>query len=285
MRTVCGVTYSIVAFDRDAGQWGVAVQSHYFAVGSVVPWAEAGVGAVATQSIAERSYGPNGLDRMRSGDSASVALAALTAEDGMEHLRQVAMVDAAGGVAVHTGANCIGEAGHVTGDGWSVQANMMTAAGVPDAMAAAYEGAAAEPLVDRLLLALDAAEAAGGDIRGRQSAAMLVVDASFSAGTPLVDVRVDDHADPLAELRRLVRVAEAYRSGDPAAGDAVMPANPELHFWRGVALAVQGDVDAARLAFERPFAAGPEWAELLRRLPASGLFPDDPALLAALLPN
>ena len=105
MRTVCGVTYSIVAFDHDAGQWGVAVQSHYFAVGSVVPWAEAGVGAVATQSIAERSYGPNGLDRMRSGDSASVALAALTAEDRMEHLRQVAMVDAAGGAAVHTGAN------------------------------------------------------------------------------------------------------------------------------------------------------------------------------------
>lgn len=277
------MTYSIVAFDRDAAQWGVAVESHYFAVGSVVPWAEAGVGAVATQSIAERSYGPKGLDRMRAGDNAAAALAALTAEDGMAHLRQVAMVDAKGDVAVHTGANCIREAGHVAGDGWSVQANMMASPGVPEAMAAAYERAGGAPLVDRLLLALDTAEAAGGDIRGRQSAAVLVVDASLPPNTPLVDVRVDDHADPLGEVRRLVRLAEAYRTGDPAAGDAVMAPNPELHFWRGVQLAAQGDVDAARVAFERPFAAGPQWAELLRRLPASGLFPDDPTLLAALL--
>ena len=277
------MTYSIVALDRDTGQLGVAVQSHFFAVGAIVPWAEAGVGAVATQAMAERSYGPNGLDRMRASESAGLALDALCEADGMAAIRQVAMVDASGGTAVHTGERCIAEAGHVTGDGWSVQANMMTGSGVPEAMATAFEAAVGAPLTDRLLAALDAAEAAGGDIRGRQSAALLIVDPDLPAGTPRVNVRVDDHPDPLVELRRLTRMADAYLSGDPEVAE--MGANPELVFWRGVTLAAGGDTDAARPLLQRAFAAGPGWSELLRRLPQAGLFPDDADLLTALLPD
>ena len=197
-------------FDRRSrpghGQLGVAVQSHYFSVGSVVGWAEPGVGVVATQSLVEISYGPRGLERMRLGDTAPEALAALVAGDDGRALRQVAIVDAAGRVATHTGERCIAEAGHVMGDGWSVQANMMRDPGVPEAMAAAFSVADGD-LTARLLAALDAAEAAGGDIRGRQSAPWSWWRPKVSPGSGLFDVRVDDHGDPLAELRRLVACA------------------------------------------------------------------------------
>ncbi len=187
-------TYSIVARDSDTGQLGVAVQSHYFSVGSVVTWAEAGVGAVATQSLSDPAYGKLGLDLMRAGKGASDTLAGLVASDSMQAVRQVAMVDAHGQVAAHTGQFAIAEAGHITGDAFSVQANMMLKNSVWPAMAEAYRGAKGE-LVDRFLVALDAAEAEGGDIRGRQSAAILIVEAK-STGRPWVDtifdLRVDD---------------------------------------------------------------------------------------------
>ena len=202
------MTYSVVARDPETGAFGVAVQSHFFSTGAVVPWVEAGVGAVATQAFSELSYGPFGLERMRNGDSAGAALHALVANDAGESTRQVAMVDNAGRAAAHTGDRCVAHAGHRTGPGWSVQANMMLKDTVPDAMAEALAGTEGT-FSDRLLAALDAAQAEGGDIRGQQSAAILISsiasDGRVAAGTVL-RLHVEDHPHPLEELRRLVRV-------------------------------------------------------------------------------
>ena len=296
------MTYSIVARDPATGALGVAVQSHYFCVGVAVPWAEASVGAVATQAMSETSYGPLGLGLMRGGKSAAEALRALVAGDAGEATRQVAMVDARGGVAAHTGARCIAEAGHRTGDGASVQANMMERATVPDAMLAAY-GTTTGDLADRMLAALDAAEAEGGDIRGRQSAAMLVVGGKSDGGpwwsTRTLELRVEDHPSPLVELRRLVTLRRAYdasdrgfemfRAGDFDGGLAEMengrrlaPDNTEIAFWMALALA-RKDVSGSRAMLAECRASEPRWAELLRRLPAAGLFPDNAALIDELL--
>ena len=274
------MTYSIVARDPDNGQLGVAVQSHFFGVRAVVPWVLSGYGAVATQAMAEISYGPLGIERLRAGESATDALAALLAADEDREVRQVAIVDATGRVAVHTGDRTIADAGHVEGDGWSVQANMMRREGVPEAMADAFTTATGD-LADRMLAALDAAEAAGGDIRGKQSAALVV-----GYGDPakpwerLIDVGVDDTTDPLGELRRLVRVRRAYL-GDESCADA-MGDNPELLFWQAIAMAAAGQPDEAKPLLARAYAAHPGWSALLERLPAAGLFPDDPDLVARL---
>ena len=205
------MTYSIVARDPNTGDLGVAVQSHWFAAGDVVMWAEPGVGAVATQALAEAAHGALGLQLMRAGKSASEALAArLAADDGRDH-RQVAMVDATGQIAAHTGSSCLREAGHRAGAGFSTQANMMMNATVWDAMAGTYERAADEDLPHRLLDALDAAEAEGGDIRGKQAAGILVVKGSSSERPwedTIVHLRVDDHPDPFKELKRLLDMAQ-----------------------------------------------------------------------------
>ena len=279
------MTYSIVARDPVSGDLGIAVQSHYFAVGPVVPWLRPGVGAVATQAMVAVGYGPKALDRLSAGESPAEALAALVAKDPQAQTRQVAVVDSTGRVATHTGERCIAEAGHRSGDGWSVQANMMTNATVPDAMAAVYTAALerGDELATRLLDALDAAEAEGGDIRGRQSAALVVV--SGDPETPpwdrLYDVRVDDAAEPLHELRRLVAVRRAYLTFD--ADHVALGGNPELRFWQAIGLAAgQQKVDEARAVLDEIYASDDRWRELLRRLPAAGTFPDDPALLAAL---
>ena len=207
------MTYSIVARDGETGELGVAVQTRSFGVGRAVPWALAGIGAVATQSITDTSYGPLALELLRAGKSADEALAALLAADRDREVRQVGIVDNQGRVAAHTGSACIAEAGHVTGSAWSAQANTMRSTDVWPAMAEAYETAVGS-LAQRLLAALEAAEAAGGDFRGRQAAAVLVVDAQ-SAGKPwderVSDLRVDDHPEPLHELRRLLLKEEAYR--------------------------------------------------------------------------
>jgi uncharacterized Ntn-hydrolase superfamily protein len=279
----------------------VAVQSHYFSVGSLVSWAEPGVGAVATQSVVEPAYGPRGLGQMRRGASAPDALRRLLADDDQEDVRQIAILDRHGRVAVHTGARCIREAGHRVADGVSAQANMMEGPTVPDAMVEAYRASAGE-LADRLVAALEAAEREGGDIRGRQSAALVVV-AARGTGRPTddrpVDLRVEDHPDPVAELRRLVDLRRTYARvevGDElaAAGDvegalaeyaaahAERPQNAELAFWHGVALAANGREQEARAPLELAFAQGEPWRELLRRLPAAGLFPEDEALLERL---
>lgn len=288
------MTYSIVARDPDTGQMGVAVQSHWFSVGSVVTWGEAGVGVVATQAFAEPSYGPLGLDLMRGGKSAAQALEALVAVDPQSARRQVAMIDVNGFVAAHTGESCIAEASHVTGENLSCQANMMLRSTVPDAMAKAFESSDGD-LTDRLLAALDAAEDEGGDIRGKQSAAVLVVKgerASHRAAGTALELRVEDHPEPLAELRRLVDVHGAYdrmNRGDAAmakndleeaaahyeAAQVAVPDNVEFTFWRAVMLANFGKVDEARAFLERTYEEPTgEWTELLRRLPACGLLPD-----------
>lgn len=294
-------TYSIVARDPATGELGVAVQSHWFSVGSIVSWAEGGVGAVATQSFVEPSYGPLGLALMRAGKSAPEALAALLAADPNRDVRQVAMIDTAGRVAAHTGARCIAAAGHATGAAFSVQANMMDNDRVWPAMKAAYEAAQGD-LADRLLAALDAAEAAGGDIRGRQSAAILVVR-PVASGKPWadrrIDLRVEDHPQPLVELRRLLTLARAYErmnrgdelateskwseaSAEYAAAAAMAPHIVELPFWHAATLAAAGRLEEARPLFADVFAREPKWRELVRRLPAAGLLPDDPKLIAAI---
>ncbi|MGD8727204.1 MAG: DUF1028 domain-containing protein [Gemmatimonadales bacterium] len=297
-------TYSIVAVDSATGEIGVAVQSHWFSVGSVVTWAEPGVGAVATQSFVQPSYGPRGLYLMRTGTSAPDALAALLRADPDSQVRQVAMIDSHGRVAAHTGSRDIQAAGHVVGVRYSVQANLMRSDAVWPAMAAAFESATGD-LATRMLAALDAAEAAGGDIRGRQSAALIVVsgDIGESPWNRVFDLRVEDHPDPLGELRRLLRVARAYKAateGDDfvAAGQidraleryreasAILPdsaTNGELIYWVAVTLADLGRVDEAIPLFARSFAQDPSWRELTTRLPAAGLLRADEATIERIL--
>ena len=298
-------TYSIVARDPETGQMGVAVQSHWFSVGQLVPWAEAGVGAVATQSFVEPSYGPLGLELMSNGKGADAVLAGLLTMDPGEAVRQVAMVDVQGRTAVHTGSRCIAAAGHVVGEGYSCQANMMEQGTVWEAMARAYEHSEGD-LAERMLVALAAAEAEGGDIRGRQSAAIVVVAGEGTGQVwrdRLFDLRVEDHPDPVGELTRLVGLQRAYNAlnaGDEfvAAGavedglaayrDALALApdeatNGEAAFWVGVSLVDAGRIDEAAPFLRRAYRQDERWAELIGRLPASGLLPDDPALIDELV--
>ncbi|HEX6089683.1 MAG TPA: DUF1028 domain-containing protein [Gemmatimonadales bacterium] len=298
-------TYSIVARDSVTGEIGVAVQSHWFSVGSIVTWAEAGVGAVATQSFVEPSYGPLGLALMRTGRSAPDALRGLIASDPDSAVRQVAMIDARGRVAAFTGARAVVAAGHHVGNGYSVQANLMEKPSVWPAMARAFETGKGD-LAERLLLALEAAEREGGDIRGRQSAAIVVVGPA-SSGRPwadrLVDLRIEDHPEPLVELRRLVTLSRLYRrmnEGDEwvtkndipkavAAYDAAIAflpdsaTNGEAVFWTGISLAAAGKEAEAAPYLARAYAVHPKWAELVPRLPAAGLLPADSALVRRLV--
>jgi uncharacterized Ntn-hydrolase superfamily protein len=292
------VTYSIVARDPDTGELGVAVQSHWFSVGSIVPWARPGVGAVATQANIEVAYGPRALDLLADGVSPSDATARLVAEDPLGHSRQVAVVDAAGRVAAHTGSSCIPYAGHVTGEGVSCQANIMASERVWPAMLEAFQAGAADPLAERLLSALDAAEAQGGDIRGRQSAAILVVPAEGEPWRTVVSLRLEDHPDPLPELRRLLNLRQAYalanqaddrlnegRHDEAAAlyqrASELAPDNHELMVWAALGAAQAGDLDAGVARIREAIALHPAWRELLARLPAE-MAPAAPAILARL---
>ena len=295
-------TFSIVARDPATGDFGVAVQSHWFQVGPHVPWAEAGVGAVATQSFVKIDYGPRGLQLMKEGKTAQEALDFLLAQDPQKDVRQVAMVDREGRVAAWTGPKCIAAAGHQTGTGYSVQANLMDKPTVWPAMARAFEAAKGD-LADRLLAALDAAQAEGGDIRGRQSAALIVVHGKAS-GEPwkdrIVDLRVDDHPEPLVELRRLLNLHRAYdemNQGDDAVAANDVPAAvrhytraselapdiAELPFWQAVSLFVAGQEEKALAIFKDVFAREDRWVRLVPRLPASGLLPEDPKKIEKIL--
>jgi len=298
-------TYSIVARDSVSGQIGVAVQSHWFSVGPIVPFAEAGVGAVATQSFVDPRYGPLGLALMRAGKSAPEALRGLLETDAQQGVRQVGMVDAFGRVAAHTGAQAIEAAGHIVGEQFSVQANIMESPQVWQDMAEAYRRADGD-LAERLLVALEAAEAAGGDLRGRQSAAIVVVRPE-SSGLPwvdrLFDLRVEDHPEPVAELRRLVTLQRAYlrmQEGDEhlaarnveAALEAYQAAmeivpdeatNGEVPFWVGITLADTGRRAEAVPLLRRAYRQDPRWAELVRRLPRAGLLPDESELVEYLI--
>lgn len=295
-------TFSIVARDPSTGEMGIAVQSHWFSVGSVVAWGEPGVGVVATQSMVEKSYGPQGLELMRIGISAPAALPALLEADDNREVRQVAMVDSQGRVAVHTGARCIACAGHIQGDGFSVQANMMLKDTVWPAMSEAYTGATGS-LAERMLAALEAAQAAGGDIRGQQSASILVVSGTADARPwegILVDLRVEDHPQPVLELKRLLGIHQAYEwmnQGDAFLAEGqveqalhayqsaakLAPDMDELPFWHALTLADLNRMDEAAPIFEAVFRGNPNWAELVKRLPAAGLLRDDPELLQRIL--
>lgn len=295
-------TYSIVARDATTGEMGVAVQSHWFAVGSLVAWAESGVGVVATQSFVDPSYGQLGLALMRAGKSAPDTLKALLAGDEGREVRQVAMLDAQGRVAAHTGAKDIPFAGHHVGNGYSVQANLMASDTVWPAMARAFESTPGD-LAARLLAALDAAQAEGGDIRGRQSAALVIVGGqpNGQAGADrLFDLRVDDHPEPLKELRRLVTLQRAYNhmnAGDLAVerkenekalaeyrrAAELVPDSAEMVYWHAVALVNMGRVDESLPLFGRVFARDDHWATLIPRLAQVGLLPDDAALLRRIL--
>ncbi len=282
----------------------MAVQSHWFSVGSVVSWAEAGVGVVATQSFAEPSYGPLGLELMRRGRSAPEALETLVRADGNRAVRQVAFVDAAGQVGVHTGEDCIREFGHAAGDGFSVQANMMERVTVWAAMDEAYRNTQGD-LPDRLLAALTAAQAEHGDIRGVQSAAMLVVEAKATGNEwddRVIDLRVEDHASPVEELSRLVQMWRAYghaeRAEELELGDdlesalqerlralEILAGHPELAFWAAVAMAGVGRLDDARRTAAIAHSRHAGWAELLRRMVADGQVELSDEAIRALLPE
>jgi uncharacterized Ntn-hydrolase superfamily protein len=278
------VTYSVVARDPDTGELGVAVQSHWFSVGPIVPWARPGVGAVATQANVNVSFGPRALDLLEQGLEPQAAVERLTNEDPDSAGRQLAVIDASGRVAAFTGESCFDHAGHVTGDGVSCQANIMASPTVWPAMLKAYETSAGS-LTMRLLAALDAAETEGGDLRGRQSAAIVVVPAEGQPWDTVVSLRVEDHPYPLVELRRLVDMHAAYLAAgeadellnqgqlDEAArryikASELSPDSLELRFWAGIGAAQLGDLDAAVFKVKQAIDAHSGWRELLERLPA-----------------
>jgi uncharacterized Ntn-hydrolase superfamily protein len=287
-------TFSIVARDSVTGEMGVAVQSHWFSVGPLVPWAEAGVGAVATQSFVDPAYGPLGLEMMRAGKTARQALAGILASDPGEAVRQVAMVDAMGHVAAHTGSKCIPAAGHIEGEQFTVEANLMLNDKVWPAMAKAYRETKGD-LAGRMLAALDAAQSVGGDIRGKQSAAILIVSGK-PTGKPWtdrkMDLRVEDNTAPLVELRRLVNIWRAYEhenNGDLAvekhdvegalreygAAEKMIPDNLEMKYWHAVALVNVGRLEESLPLFKAVFKADPNWIELTPRLPKVDLLKVD----------
>jgi uncharacterized Ntn-hydrolase superfamily protein len=289
-------TFSIVARDPNTGEMGVAVQSHWFSAGSIVSWAEAGVGAIATQSFVNASFGPEGLERLRTGQAAPQVVEELIAVDEGRAFRQLAVVDAQGNVAAYTGQKCVAEAGHYCGDNFSVQANMMLNDQVWPAMAQAFESSQ-EPLAERLVTALSAGQAAGGDIRGQQSAAILVVRGQSTGRIwkdRLIDLRVEDHPEPIKELKRLLQVFRAYEymnEGDAClekndvegalaayrTARAIQPDNLEIKFWYAVTLVNANRVSEALPMFEAIFAEDGDWSSILRRIAKVGLLQISPA--------
>ncbi|MFZ1517779.1 MAG: DUF1028 domain-containing protein [Ignavibacteriaceae bacterium] len=283
-------TYSIVARDPQTGEMGVAVQSHWFSVGSIVAWGEAGVGVVATQSFVNPSFGPRGLELLKKGMTAQEVVELLISTDEGREMRQLAIVDSKGNSFAYTGSKCISEAGHFVGDGYSVQANMMLNNTVWSAMSKAFENTKA-PLAERLVAALEAAQNEGGDIRGKQSACLLIVKGDATGNLwedRLIDLRVEDSPNPVDEIKRLLKVYRAYEHmnrGDLAIEKNDMklamdeyneamkmfPENLEMKYWTAITLANNGDVEKALPMLKEIFAVDKNWKELTKRLPAAGL--------------
>ena len=284
-------TFSIVARDERTGEMAVAVQSHWFSVGSVVSWGEGGVGVVATQSFVNKSFGLRGLEMLKQGKSPQEALDQLLSDDTGKEFRQVAILDTKGRVATHTGKNCLESAGHLNGENFSVQANMMLNDMVVPAMDKAWKEHSALPLAERMMEVLKAAQKAGGDIRGKQSAALLVVSPE-NTGKPwddrLIDLRVDDAVDPITELARLLTVSRAYEhmnKGDlyveknemAKAMDEynqamkMFPGNLEMQYWTAITLANGKEVSKASAMLQKIYKQDANWRELTKRLPKAGL--------------
>lgn len=296
-------TYSIVARDEKTGDMAVAVQSHWFSVGTVVSWAEPGVGVVATQSFANKSFGPRGLELLKQSKSPQEALDELLSDDEAAAVRQVAILDNQGRVAVHTGKQCIDYAGHQKGKNFSVQANMMKSGEVWPAMAEAFEQNVHLRLPERIIKVLEAAESKGGDMRGRQSAVLLVVKGEKSNepwNDRLIDLRVDDHENPVQELSRLLRTYRAYEymnDGDLAVEEGNMqkakelygkaeemfPQNLEMKYWHAITLANNGQIEEARQMLQSIYRKNKDWRELTRRLPKVGLLTVNDRQLSQLL--
>ena len=284
-------TYSIIARDPKTGEMGIGVQSHWFSVGSVVSWGEAGIGVVATQSLVNKSFGLRGLDLLKQGKSPQEVIEILLSDDDGRDVRQVAILDAQGRVATHTGSKCIKQAGHKVGDNFSVQANLMLSDKVWPAMAEAYKKNNSMSLPERIIKSLEAAESVGGDIRGKQSAALLIVAGETTEEKwedPTIDLRVEDHLEPLKELSRLLKVYRAYEhmnKGDLAIekGDMdkaldeydvaqkMFPENLEMTYWVAVSLANQKKINEAMELFEKVFKKDENWYILTERLPDSEL--------------
>jgi uncharacterized Ntn-hydrolase superfamily protein len=283
-------TYSIVARDPDTGEMGVAVQSHWFSVGSIVAWGEAGVGVVATQSFVNVSFGPRGLELLKQGKNAEEAVDVLISEDEGRDVRQLAILNASTNVAAYTGKNCIPGAGHIVGENYSVQANLMKNDKVWSAMAEAFENSSG-PLAERMIASLEAAQNVGGDIRGKQSASILIVKGESSGKVwedKLIDLRVEDHPEPVKELKRLLQVFRAYEhmnKGDLAvehgdmklameeysAAENMFPNNEEMKYWHAVTLVNNGDLNNALPLFKTVFSKNEDWKELTPRLVPIGL--------------
>jgi uncharacterized Ntn-hydrolase superfamily protein len=284
-------TYSIVARDKQTGEMGVAVQSHWFSVGTLVSWGEAGVGVVATQSFVNPAFGPNGLKHLKEGKSAKEALDILINSDDGRAVRQLAILDKNGNSAAYTGSRCIPFAGHIEGANYSVQANMMKSEKVWGAMEKAFLESDNLPLAERLLAAIEAAQAEGGDIRGKQSAAILVVRAKSTGNVwedRLVDLRIDDHPNPIVEMKRLLKIHRAYEhmnKGDLEvengnvgnamieyeAAEEMFPDNQEMKYWHAVSLANAGEMKEALIIFKEVFSKDINWQILTPRLIKPGL--------------
>ncbi len=287
-------TYSIVARDTTTGEMGVAVQSHWFSVGTIVTWAEAGVGAIATQSFVNASFGPRGLEMLKKGMTAQQAVDSLLASDDGREFRQLAIIDSKGNVASFTGKKCVQPAGNIVGDNFSCQANLMKSDKVWPAMADAFKKSTG-PLAERMMAALEAGQEAGGDIRGKQSAAMLVVRGKSTGKVwedRLIDLRVDDSTEPIKELKRLLKVHRAYdhmNAGDLAvekgdmkqalyeysSAEKMFPDNAEMKFWHAVTLANNGRVDESLPIFREVFNMDENWRDLTPRLVKPGLLTVD----------
>jgi uncharacterized Ntn-hydrolase superfamily protein len=287
-------TFSIVARDPQTGEMGVAVQSHWFSVGTIVTWAEAGVGAIATQSFVNASFGPRGLEMLKSGMTAQQTVDSLLTTDEGREFRQLAIIDSRGNVASFTGRKCVQPAGNLVGDNFSTQANLMINDKVWPAMAEAFKNTTG-PLAERMIAALEAGQEAGGDIRGKQSAAILIVR-GVSTGKVwedrLIDLRVDDNPEPIKELKRLLKVHRAYdhmNAGDLAvekgdmklalseysAAEQMFPDNAEMKFWHAVTLANNGKVDESLPIFKEVFNMDENWRLLTPKLVAPGLLTVD----------
>ena len=284
-------TYSIVAKDANTGEMAVGVQSHWFSVGTLVSWGKSGVGVVATQSFVNPSYGPNGIELMENGVSAEEALKNLTDKDEGRDFRQAAMLDVNGSVNAFTGEKCIESAGHFVGENFSVQANMMLNDKVIPAMKKAFQDNSNLPLAERIIKVFEAAESVGGDIRGKQSAALIVVGAEKTSNVwedKKIDLRVDDSSNPIKEIKRLLKVHRAYEHmnrGDLAIEEndmekalneygkaqVLFPENHEMSFWKAIALLNNGKKEAARPILKKVFKENPNWKKLIYRLPKSGL--------------